>query len=112
MNLIEQLGGYKKALQFLKSEKNSLEIDPVFYLDGQEILVDVLDDALLEYRRQHNIFEVGDKVAWINSIAPNDPRLFEIEENLGEKPDTWSLRHATDEEIKAGKRLEVNNGSI
>ena len=63
--------------------------------------------ANLEYRRQHNIFEVGDKVAWINSIAPNDPRLFEIEENLGEKPDTWSLRHATDEEIKAGKRLEV-----
>ena len=64
--------------------------------------------ANLEYRRQHNIFEVGDKVAWINSIAPNDPRLFEIEENLGEKPDTWSLRHATDAEIKAGKRLEVN----
>ena len=97
MNLIEQLGGYERA----KIIQGSREMGGLPYdLD--------LEDALLQYRRQHNIFEVGDKVAWINSIAPNDPRLFEIEENLGEKPDTWSLRHATDEEIKAGKRLEVN----
>ena len=65
-----------------------------------------LRGVMLEYRRQHNIFEVGDKVVWINSIAPNDPRLFEIEEDLGEKPDTWSLRHATPAEIQAGKRLD------
>ena len=76
--------------------------------ENQLLMQQLREKAALEHRRQHNIFEVGDKVAWINSIAPNDPRLFEIEENLGEKPDTWSLRHATDEEIKAGKRLEVN----
>ncbi len=95
MNLIEQLGGYEAAKNFLGSVSNNKS--------PREILT----RELSAYRRQHNIFEVGDKVAWINSIAPNDPRLFEIEENLGEKPDTWSLRHATDEEIKAGKRLEV-----
>ena len=76
--------------------------------ENQLLMQQLREKAALEHRRQHNIFEVGDKAVWINSIAPNDPRLFEIEENLGEKPDTWSLRHATDEEIKAGKRLEVN----
>ncbi len=91
MNLIEQLGGYEAA----KAEGEKWGFD------------DFLNAQLLEYRRQHNIFQAGDKVVWINSVAPNDSRLFEIEESLGEKPDTWSLRHATDEEIKAGKRLEV-----
>lgn len=92
MDLIERLGGYEAA----KAQGEEWGFD------------DFLNNQLLEYRRQHNIFEGGDKVVWINSIAPNDPRLFEIEENLGEKPDAWSLRHATDAEIKAGKRLEVN----
>lgn len=96
MNLIEQLGGYEHLNGFYKRAV------------AHGFTLTEIKEELLKYRRQHNIFEVGDKVAWINSIAPNDPRLFEIEENLGEKPDTWSLRHATDEEIKAGKRLEVN----
>ena len=119
MNLIEQLGGYEKALQFLKSEKNSLEIDPVFYLDGQEILVDVLDDALLEYRRQHNIFEAGDVAVSVDG----EPYLHKVELGTSKAHcikifshdmahSYWvhdvNYRHATDEEIKAGKRLEVN----
>jgi hypothetical protein len=120
MNLIEQLGGYEKALQFLKSEKNSLEIDPVFYLDGQEILVDVLDDALLDYRRQHNIFEVRDKVVLkrpdqFSEIYTYDAysekmdlHFFESERDYGHVA-LDRVRHATDEEIKAGKRLEVES---
>jgi hypothetical protein len=119
VNLIEQLGGYEKALQFLKSEKNSLEIDPVFYLDGQEILVDVLDDALLEYRRQHNIFEAGDVAVSVDG----EPYLHKVELGTSKAHcikifshdmahSYWvhdvNYRHATDEEIKAGKRLEVN----
>ena len=99
--VISDFGGYEKCKDIL-SQPN---IDFIMNAQG-------LREHMLEYRRQHNIFEAGDKVAWINSIAPNDPRLFEIEENLGEKPDTWSLRHATDAEIKAGKRLEMNNGSV
>ena len=104
MNLIEQLGGYERAKYEFEMIK---EMKPVYL--GE---IETNNRLLLEYRRQHNIFEAGNKVAWINSIAPNDPRLFEIEENLGEKPDAWSFRHATDAEIKAGKRLEMDNGSI
>lgn len=104
MNLIEQLGGYERAKYEFEMIK---EMKPVYL--GE---IETNNRLLLEYRRQHNIFEAGDKVAWINSIAPNDPRLFEIEENLGEKPDAWSFRHATDAEIKASKRLEMDNGSI
>ena len=110
MNLIEQLGGYERAKAFLNA--TSYTIDELIMMQRSGLRPQHVEKAILEYRRQHNIFEVGDKVAWINSIAPNDPRLFEIEENLGEKPDTWSLRHATDAEIKAGKRLEMDNGSI
>jgi hypothetical protein len=95
MNLIEKYGSYEAIKQAAKNYENS----------GYRVTAAGLELYCLEYRRQHNIFEVGDKVVWINSIAPNDPRLFEVEDDLGEKPDTWSLRHATDEEIKAGKRL-------
>lgn len=103
MNLIEQLGGYERAKHEFEMIK---DMKPIYPAE-----IETNDRLLLEYRRQHNIFEVGDKVVWINSIAPNDTRLFEIEESLGEKPDAWSLRHATDEEIKAGKRLEVKSDS-
>ena len=103
MNLIDELGGYERAKHEFEMIK---EMQPIY--PGE---IETNDRLLLEYRRQHNIFEVGDKVVWINSIAPNDTRLFEIEESLGEKPDAWSLRHATDEEIKAGKRLEVKSDS-
>ena len=96
MNLIEQLGGYEYLSGFYKRAV------------AHGFILAEIKEELLEYRRQHNIFEVGDKVVWINSIAPNDPRIFEVKASLGEKPDTWSLRHATDREIKAGKRLEVN----
>ena len=110
MNLIEQLGGYEKAKSELKDKKwrkDNLHGSAEFTWHMKQH-IQLLESVLLEYRRQHNIFEVGDKVVWINSIAPSDSRLFEIEESLGEKPDTWSLRHATPEEIKAGKRFEVN----
>lgn len=106
MNLIEQLGGYERAKAFLNAA--SYTMDELIMMQRSGVRPQHVEKALLDYRRQHNIFEGGDKVVWINSIAPNDPRLFEIEENLGEKPDAWSLRHATDAEIKAGKRLEVN----
>lgn len=106
MNLIEQLGGYERAKAFLNAA--SYTMDELIMMQRSGLRPQHVKKALLEYRRQHNIFEVGDKVVWINSIAPNDPRIFEVEASLGEKPDTWSLRHATDREIKAGKRLEVN----
>ena len=117
MNLIEQLGGYEKAKEILSRERNSENIDPVIYLNGNEILIDAICDALLEHRRQHNIFEVGDKVVLI-SMSDNevfeyteyskglDLHFFESEHNYGHAK-LSDIRHATDEEIKAGKRLEV-----
>lgn len=79
------------------------------------------DKAMLEYRRQHNIYEVGDKVVSINSafieyqgvlnidfidkfniMLSDDSKGFEVNAICG-----WSkiIRHATPEEIKAGRRL-------
>ena len=98
MNLIEQLGGYEKAKVILQAV-------------GHEH-----DAMLLEYRRQHNICEVGDKVIGSKLF---DDRIFEFQYYLpelsmaviskdGAAIGLNQLRHATDAEIKAGKRLEVN----
>ena len=97
MNLIEQLGGYEAA----KAEGEEWGFD------------DFLNNQLLEYRRQHNIFEVGDKVIGSKLF---DDRIFEFQYYLpelsmavisqdGAAIGLNQLRHATPEEIKAGKRL-------
>ena len=111
MNLIEQLGGYERA----KIIQGSREMGGLPYdLD--------LEDALLQYRRQHNIFEVGDKVIITQNIwgEPPPDNLCYVFNNkdhhiVGVGIDisvgfgsSSAYRHATDEEIKAGKRLEVN----
>ncbi len=107
MNLIEQLGGYERA----KIIQGSREMGGLPYdLD--------LEDALLQYRRQHNIFEVGDKV--VSRCADKEIRIFTYQETIGRNilvkckkgkgycyPKKW-FSHANDAEIKAGKRLEVN----
>lgn len=104
MNLIEQLGGYEKAKEWYKDQD----------LRGNHTVR--IRHALLEYRRQHNIFEVGDKV-----VKTNPKLKFEfVREVKGVFKDglVWldyvgykwkypKVRHATDGEIKAGKRLEV-----
>ena len=121
MNLIEQLGGYEKAKKAYSDMREAINQVPYKHLledDSQN-----LKAALLEYRRQHNIFEVGDKVVFIESELKN-PRLMTVIEvcepvcgflmaecgwgiTNGFYPSRY--RHATDEEIKAGKRLEVKS---
>lgn len=98
MNLIEQLGGYGCA----KAEANA----PVKLLNF--LNYDELNKQLLEYRRQHNIFEAGDKV--VVKAEPFWPEDYLIQTVGQEHIGKWYMsawRHATDEEIKAGKRLEV-----
>ncbi|WP_286984291.1 hypothetical protein, partial [Acinetobacter sp. UBA6007] len=98
----EQLGGYEAA----KKKANDKGIGFL------------LSKELLEYRRQHNIFEVGDKV--VIRKADGHPDLFTYESisksgnmHFFESPfnyghlDLCKVRHATDAEIEAGKRLEV-----
>ena len=116
MNLIEQLGGYelaKDGLHRLKLEKKDL------LTCGDLVVVESeIDAALIEYRRQHNIFEVGDKVKAKDHQFGFD-ELFRIDDffanddgvNLAVLDDgdcypISFLEHATDEEIKACKRLE------
>ena len=106
MNLIEQLGGYGRA-------KDALELPLDYGFSDDDIKA-----ALLEYRRQHNIFEVGD---WVVHIFYKDSMLQRIkgvdgnyiyvlshDESYQYKAYSPDFRHATDAEIKAGKRLEVN----
>lgn len=104
MNLIEQLGGYEAAKEWYKDQD---------LRGGHTVKIRA---ALLDYRRQHNIFEVGDKVIGSKLF---DDRIFEFQHYLPElsmavisKDEAAiglnQLRHATPEEIKSGKRLEVN----
>lgn len=119
MNLIEKLGGYEKAKEALIAEQRSKNIDPVIYINGDEVLIDAIDDALLDYRRQHNIFEVGDLVTYkanfkgmwregFGKITEIDEDLeaVNINENIGVA--ISEIEHANDAEIEAGKRLGVS----
>ena len=104
MNLIERLGGYEAAKNQAKDKIIGFLVD--------------INNELLEYRRQHNIFEVGDKV--VSRCADKEIRIFTYQETIGRNilvkckkgkgycyPKKW-FSHANDAEIKAGKRLEVN----
>ncbi|MFS1587385.1 hypothetical protein ACLIL3_016765 [Acinetobacter radioresistens] len=107
MNLIEQLGGYEAA----KKKANDKGIGFL------------LSKELLEYRRQHNIFEAGNKVVEITDYPSNDvltvksisDKLLVCESDdfnasyvLSNKYKPYFyVRRATGEEIEAGKRLEV-----
>ena len=99
MNLIERLGGYEAA----KAKGGEWGFD------------DFLNNQLLEYRRQHNIFEVGDKVVskenneFVYTVITVDGGLGRLKNILFDHVyPLHNFRHATDAEIKAGKRLEVN----
>lgn len=116
MNLIEQLGGYEKAKAFLNA--TSFTIDELIMMQRSGLRTQHVEKALLEYRRQHNIFEVGDKVVAIGKDYIST--IMTVERILGGGLEcfesgyifsTQGVRHATDEEIKAGKRLEVKSDS-
>ena len=115
MNLIERLGGYERAkdgLHRLKLEKKDLLTCGDFVVVESEI-----DAALIEYRRQHNIFEPDDYIIhdgelkvfamWSSAVEGCAYIGYAYAEN-GEMAHKDEFRHATDEEIKAGKRLEVS----
>ena len=94
MNLIEQLGGYEAAKNQAKDKSIGFLVD--------------INNELLEYRRHHNIFEIGDLYVFTEKYSKQSV-IHKVDSlNSGK----GCIRHATDEEIKAGKRLEVNDGSI
>ena len=103
MNLIEQLGGYEAA-------KKKYSERPHAFVWGD------IGKALLSYRRQHNIFEVGDKVVYLSNIAPEHNDIYDVWKvdligclvmlgDMDYRAMYDQIRHATPEEIKAGRRL-------
>lgn len=106
MNLIEQLGGYEKVNKAVKK------------IDIRSDRYKRLKAALLEYRRKHNIFEPDDYIIhdgelkvfamWSSAVKGCAYIGYAYAEN-GEMAHKDEFRHATGEEIKAGKRLEVKS---
>lgn len=88
MNLIEHFGGYD-ATKKKYSERP-------FELAWSDI-----GEALLEYRRQNNIFEIGDLVVFKEEYS-KDSVIHKIDSL---RAGTKCLRHATDEEIEKGYRV-------
>ena len=113
MNLIERLGGYERAkdgLHRLKLEKKDL------LTCGDLVVVESeIDAAPIEYRRQHNIYEIGDKIVstldgsedWKNAICEilAFHKKMAITTGFSCAIHHYGYRHATPEEIKAGCRL-------
>ena len=102
MNLIEQLGGYDKAKECLNTPT------------ARDSIKEELRAELLEYRRQHNIFEIDDYIIhdgelkvfamWSSAVEGCAYIGYAYAEN-GEMAHKDEFRHATNEEIKAGRRL-------
>lgn len=121
MNLIERLGGYEKA----ENHRDYLIDFGNEFNRPNKYEVDKINNALLQYRREHGIYEVGDFVFYTGRA--NDADLYCLKEvynehsfavgSNGADKDFWTLfleeiRHATDAEIEAGNRLEVGDGSF
>ena len=106
MNLIEQLGGYEHLNGFYKRAV------------AHGFALTEIKEELLKYRRQHNIFEPDDYIIhdgelkvfamWSSAVEGCAYIGYAYAEN-GEMAHKDEFRHATDAEIKAGKRLEVKS---
>jgi len=104
VNLIEQLGGYEYLNGFYKRAV------------AHGFTLTEIKEELLKYRRQHNIFEPDDYIIhdgelkvfamWSSAVEGCAYIGYAYAEN-GEMAHKDEFRHATDAEIKAGKRLEV-----
>lgn len=118
MNLIEKYGSYDAA-KAKQQELSKIAADPQLLLVGKIIKeIGEIEIALLEYRRQHNIFEPDDYIIhdgelkvfamWSSAVEGCAYIGYAYAEN-GEMAHKDEFRHAADAEIKAGKRLEVES---
>lgn len=115
MNLIEQLGGYDRAKKLVDDCKRYGRSDVKVPVNSGfiHIVADFLELDLLEYRR-YTIFEPDDYIIhdgelkvfamWSNAVKGYAYIGYAYAEN-GEMAHKDEFRHATDEEIKAGRRL-------
>lgn len=120
MNLIEQLGGYEKAKE--KAKEIDFDLNNLDFSGGGSPMesmyerLESIGNALLEYRREHHIYESLDKVVLVGSGTTNV--LLEIIDykytsdlyrvrvlstgSMGPLH-RGDMRHATPAEIEAGK---------
>lgn len=113
--LIEQLGGYEASKNILLRKRYdhvSYSVDSDSFYDHEAaehgaIDIQELDDALLEYRRENDIYEAGD---WVH--MGENSGLQQVEAtylhfvDIGMGPmNACNFKHATDAEIEAGCRL-------
>lgn len=103
MNLIEQLGGYREAKEWL--DANEHEVKHGYLKDYRR--------ELLQHRRENNIFEKGDLVIHVDDIEMRNVMIVDD----ANAPEAWivnsdirinisNLKHATDKEIAQGYRDE------
>lgn len=109
MRIFEQYGGYEVVKQSISNYKQS----------GDMVTAAGLELKCLEYRRENNIFEDND---YIVSLLDHEPSHLYTVKNITEEGydygNGWgwygvlsnmgvgyNFRHATDEEIEAGRRL-------
>ena len=119
MNLIEQLGEKESLAAFVVNGFGGYEkAKAVLNSPGSAFLhnTEALRQRLLEYRRENNIFDVGDKVVYKGKAGLSG--LFEIEtltktgkpktvktKRFGNFPCRYcEVQHATDKEIAQGYR--------
>lgn len=96
MNLIERFG-YERA----KRELVYMDEESILMITSCKEYREKLRNELLEYRRQHNIFEVGDLYVFTEKYSKHSA----IHKVDSLKSGKGCIRHATDEEIAAGRRL-------
>lgn len=93
---IASLGGYETA-----KDKST-----PWLLNHGENWRNVKEATLLEYRRENNIYEVGDKYVMLKI---GHMELLTVEEGDLDQPywNTRIIRHATDAEIEANRWLDL-----
>lgn len=122
MNLIEQLGGYEAAKEKLVcgfrilATRLSYETT-IVGKDGEKqnvitgVYLEDLEKALLQYRREYNIYEVGDLIMYEDELC--EIKYIHHERKARVTDGFWGrtiydfpngIRHATDEEIANNAR--------
>ena len=86
--------------------------------ENQPLMMQLKEKVALENRRQHKIYEAGDLVVMADAddyntifkVIGKPMRLYHLQGNddLFYGRLDFQIRHATDAEIAAGKRLEVD----
>ena len=121
--MIEQLGGYEKMSKYVKDTLADLENDVPYDTNCYQFETEIcfqfgqLQKALLEYRRAHNIFEVGDQIAYLPKCAPEHNDIYEVREvhqswclvvleDMDHRAIYTNIRHTTDAEREANRRLD------